>query len=86
MARKATKQTAKQGRKAAGRAKGAGTIQKHGRTWRAVWMVDGKIYTKSTGTGDKREAEKKLAEFVAPYHLKGEAGKDAKAAKKAKRK
>jgi integrase len=46
-----------------------------------VWKVDGVLYTKSTGTSDKREAEKKLAEFVAPYHLKGEAGKDAKAAK-----
>ena len=75
----------KQGRKAACRAKGAGTIVKHGRTWRAVWRVDGKVFTKSTGTSDKREAEKKLAEFVAPYRLKMEAGKDAAAAKTAGR-
>jgi len=75
----------KQGRKAACRAKGAGTIQKHGRCYRAVWVVDGKVFTKSTGTADKREAEKKLAEFVAPYRLKGEAATDAKAAKAANR-
>jgi integrase len=45
--------------------------------------VDGKVYVKSTGTSDRREAEKKLAEFVAPYRLKVEAGKDTKAAKRA---
>ncbi len=83
--KKTTDKAGKQGRKAARRAKGAGTIQKHGRTWRAVWVVDGKIFTRSTGTSDKREAEKKLAEFVAPYRLKMEAGKDAAAAKTATR-
>lgn len=75
----------KQGRKAACRAKGAGTIQKHGRCYRAIWKVDGKVFTRSTGTADKREAEKKLAEFVAPYRLKGEAATEAKAAKVAGR-
>lgn len=80
---KTKKPESKKGRKSASRAKGAGTIQKHGRTWRAIWMVDGKVFRRSTGTSDKREAEKKLAEFVAPYRLKGEAGKDAKAAKRA---
>ena len=79
------KSESKGGRKAARRAKGAGTIQKHGKTWRAVWVVDGKIFTKSTGTSNQREAEKKLAEFVAPYRLKMEAGKEAKAAKEASR-
>ena len=75
----------KQGRKAAGRAKGAGTLERHGRTWRAVWRVDGVTYRRSTGTADKREAEKRLAEFVAPYRLASEAGADAKAAKMAGR-
>ena len=73
----------KQGRKAAARSKGNGTLEKHGRTWRAQWMVDGKMYRRSTGTADRREAEKKLAEFVAPYRLRMEAGKDAAAAKTA---
>ena len=73
----------KQGRPAARRAKGTGTVQKHGRTYRAVWIVDGKTFTRSTGTADKREAEKRLAEFVAPYRLKQQAGKDAAAAKTA---
>lgn len=85
---KATEKAGKQGRKAAGRSKGTGSLEKHGRTWRAVWKVrgaDGRqmVFTKSTGTSDRREAEKKLAEFVAPYRLKMEAGKDAAAAKTA---
>lgn len=79
------KTESKQGRKAAGRAKGAGTLAKHGRTWRAVWIVDGVVHRRSTGTSDRREAEKKLAEFVAPYRLKMDAGKDAAAAKAAGR-
>lgn len=87
---KTTKDKTKQGRKAAGRAKGTGSLEKHGKTWRAVWKVRGadgkqKVFTRSTGTSDKREAEKKLAEFVAPYRLKMEAGKDAAAAKLAER-
>ena len=39
-----------------------GTIEKHGRLYRARWMVDGKYYTRSTGTADRDEAEAKLAE------------------------
>jgi len=71
----------KGGRKAARRAKGAGTLERHGRTWRAVWVVDGQVFRRSTGTADEREARKRLAEFVAPFRLKLEAGKDADAAK-----
>lgn len=52
-----------------GRANGQGTLEKRGNIYRARWMVDGKVYTRSTGTGDKREAEKKLKEFVAPFRL-----------------
>lgn len=80
---KANNPATKQGRKTARRAKGSGTIERHGRTWRAVWRVDGEIFTRSTGTSNKREAEEKLKEFVAPYAMKAEARKDARAAKKA---
>ena len=82
MARQKSNRT--KGRKAAGHAKGAGTLHKHGRFYRAVWMVDGQLFRRSTGTADKREAEKRLAEFVAPYHTKREAKKDVADAKRAK--
>lgn len=75
----------KRGRKPAGRSKGTGTLQKHGRTWRAVWVVDGKVFRRSTGTADKREAERRLNAFVEPYHTKGNARKDSAAAKTAER-
>lgn len=84
MARKDTGQ-GKGGRKAAGRAKGTGTLERHGRTWRAVWVVNGTTYRKSTGTSVKEQAEKRLAEFVAPYRADIEAAKAAKAARAAKR-
>ena len=44
----------------------------HGRVWRARWTVDGKTFTRSTGTSDKREAAKRLAEFTAPFRLGNE--------------
>ncbi len=77
--------TNKRGRKPAGRSKGTGTLQRHGRTWRAVWTVDGVTFKRSTGTANKDEARKILEEFVKPYHTKGEAKKDAADAKRAKR-
>ena len=49
-----------------------GTIELHGRKYRARWMVDGKYYTRSTGTADRDEAEAKLAEFLEPFKLKDE--------------
>lgn len=49
-----------------------GTIELHGRTYRARWMVDGKYYTRSTGTADRDKAEEKLAEFLEPFKLKDE--------------
>lgn len=51
------------------RAKGSGTLELKGKIWRAKWMVDGKVYRRSTGETDKREAAKRLAEFVAPFRL-----------------
>lgn len=67
-----------QGRKGNGhkgkeRRKGAGTLEKRGRVYIARWTVDGKRYSQSTGTADRREAEIKLAEFVAPFQLKDKA-------------
>ena len=49
-----------------------GTIELHGRTYRARWMVDGKYYTRSTGTADREQAETKLAEFLEPFKLRDE--------------
>lgn len=74
----------KPGRKTACRSKGTGTLEKHGRCWRAIWVVDGKRFMRSTGKSDRDEAEKLLNEWVAPYRLKQQAGKDAKAAKDAR--
>lgn len=59
------------GRKQA-RKKGSGTLQLRGGRWLAIWIVNGKRYTRSTGTGDRKEAEKKLAEFVKPFQEKTE--------------
>ncbi len=59
-------------RKKQARANGEGTLEMHGRTWRARWTVDGKTFTRSTGTSDKREAAKRLAEFTAPFRLGNE--------------
>ena len=59
-------------RKRRARANGQGTLEMHGRIWRARWTVDGKTFTRSTGTSDKREAVKRLAEFTAPFRLKSE--------------
>ena len=56
------------------RRKGAGTLEKRpDGVFRARWTVDGKTYTRTTGTTDRREAEKRLAEIVAPFNLKSEA-------------
>ena len=42
-------------------------MERKGRVWRARWTVDGKTYTRTTGTSDRREAERILAEIVAPF-------------------
>jgi len=54
------------------KANGCGCLEKRGGIWRARWMVDGKTFTKSTGTGDKRKAEAVLASLVAPTQAKDE--------------
>ena len=48
---------------------GTGTLFRRGRVFIAQWMVDGKIYKRTTGEANRREAEKKLAEFTAPFRM-----------------
>lgn len=48
---------------------GEGCLVLRGKKYTARWVVDGKVFTRATGTGDRREAEKRLAEFVAPFRL-----------------
>lgn len=49
---------------------GEGCLVKRGKTYYARWMVEGKVFTRSTGESVEREAKKKLAEFVAPFAAK----------------
>lgn len=58
--------------KASGRGKGSGTLEKHGRVWRARWVVNGKTFTRSTGTSDKRQAESMLAKWTEPFRAESE--------------
>lgn len=60
------------GKKARQRSKGKGSLVLRGKTWFARWMVNGKTYTRTTGTSDKRAAEEKMNEFTAPFRLGGE--------------
>lgn len=53
------------GRKAKCRRKGGGTLERRGSIWLARYVVDGKRVTQSTGTSDKREAQKILDELTA---------------------
>ena len=46
---------------------GHGTLERHGRFFRARWVVGGVVFTRSTGTANRRKAERMLAEFVAPF-------------------
>lgn len=55
------------------RAAGEGTLVKRGKFYHAKWMLNGKLYVKSTKCTTLREAEKKLAEFTAPFKTKSEA-------------
>jgi len=55
------------------RKKGAGTLVMRGKKYFARWTVDGKIYTRTTETGDLKAATAKLAEFTAPFRMGSEA-------------
>lgn len=59
-------------RKTQGRKKGNGTLEKRGNVWIARWTVDGVRFSQSTGTSNRREAEKVLEETTAPFRLGGE--------------
>jgi len=50
-------------------ANGNGTLVLRGKTYTARWMYDGRVYTRTTGTGNRKEAEKCLADFTAPFRL-----------------
>jgi integrase len=54
------------------RGKGDGTLILRGGTWQARWQVNGKVYVRSTGTGSKREAERRLAQFTADFRSRNE--------------
>lgn len=56
----------KLGRKKGGK-NGTGYIVKRGNNFFARWVVNGKVYTKTTGTSNRREAEKVLADLVSPF-------------------
>ena len=59
-------------RKRHAHAKGSGTLTLRGNIYQARWVVNGKIYVRSTKTGIKRDAEKKLQEFTAEFKAKDE--------------
>lgn len=62
------------GHKGKERGKGEGTLERRSNgVYLARWTVDGKRFAQTTGTKDRREAEIKLAEFVAPFKLKDKA-------------
>lgn len=54
------------------RTKGSGTVQLRGNKYLAIWIVQGKRYTRSTGCTDRDAALKKLAEFTKPFQEKSE--------------
>ena len=52
---------------------GTGTLILRGGKWYARWIYDGRQYQRTTGTANRKEAEKRLAELVADYQRDGEA-------------
>lgn len=57
------------------RAKGKGCLIKRGDIYTARWVRDGKVYVRSTEESDKKEALKKLAEFLEPFSFQNDAEK-----------
>lgn len=54
------------------RGKGEGTLKLRGGIYHAQWTVKGKTYSRSTKTGNKREALAKLEEYIAPFRAGNE--------------
>ena len=52
---------------------GAGNLTLRGGIWQARWTFNGRTFWRSTGTGNRKEAEKRLAEYVSDYQRDGEA-------------
>jgi len=52
---------------------GTGTLVRKGNIWLARWVFAGKLYKRSTGTANRKEAEKRLEEFTADFQRDGEA-------------
>ena len=51
---------------------GSGTLVKRGKWYTAKWMVDGKVYTKSTRCANRRDALDRLEEFTKPFREESE--------------
>jgi len=49
-----------------------GYLQRRGKTWHAVWFIAGRRFAKTTGQSDKRDAEKRLNEIMAPFLVEDE--------------
>lgn len=56
-------------KKRIGRAKGSGWLVRRGANWFACWKHDGVLHKRTTGTGDKALAERKLEELTRIYRL-----------------
>ena len=54
------------------RAKGSGTLVLRGGKWQARWRVNGKVYVRTTGTGNRRKAERRLLEYTADFRSRDE--------------
>jgi integrase len=50
-----------------------GWLVKRGKTYHAAWKIGGKLFTKSTGQTDKRNALTRLAEIMEPFLVEDEA-------------
>ena len=73
MGKRKTTDRKKRGRVRKGRANGHGTLERlPSGVYRARWVANGKVFTKSTGVRDRRDAETILEEFTAPYRLGSE--------------
>ena len=57
------------------RAKGTGSLTKRGDIWTARWMIDGRLFTRTTEESDKKLAKLKLKEFLEPFSFQKDAEK-----------
>ena len=62
----------KPSRKRHAHAKGRGTLALRGNIYQARWVVDGKVYVRSTKTNKKKEAERLLEQWTEDFYKKSE--------------